>query len=420
MKEIDILKNLLELFVPIRDFTIEHDVHISDRRGIMCLDAIINYGNQRFACVEIKNDKYQSKELKNHIEKQLLSIQKKICTLKFFFCLLGKKYYFLDSDNKLVEKTEKEVFELLIHSVEDHADICDELIKPFKSKIVNKGTWREYGEIFKKHLKEGCLRKYGNIVFLDKNEEMELLRDLLIYEYGKEMPKDICRYTSDKTFCLSIGNKFRLNSVEAMNDSLETKVINSYQNLSVTQNELSEYIYKGFIMSFSSINRKDKLSSWYMYGQQAKGVCFIVNPKHNLSQDLFIAPIAYLPAPSEKRMFNILDFINDIMDFSIMDSNCFRLRYWHFWKHFFKYDYYKEEEEVRVLLLQKDNYKLEWSEEYSTPYYYIEKTVDELPFEISEVILGPKCESRQEIKNYIASKFGGEVKICDSEIIGYR
>ena len=137
MKEIDILKNLLELFVPIRDFTIEHDVHISDRRGIMCLDAIINYGNQRFACVEIKNDKYQSKELKNHIEKQLLSIQKKICTLKFFFCLLGKKYYFLDSDNKLVEKTEKEVFELLIHSVEDHADICDELIKPFKSKIVN-------------------------------------------------------------------------------------------------------------------------------------------------------------------------------------------------------------------------------------------------------------------------------------------
>jgi len=418
MKETDVLNNLLKLFVPIRDFTIEHDVHILDRRETMCLDAIVNFGNQRFACVEIKSDICQSKELKNHIEKQFLSIQKKICTLKFFFCLVGEKYYYLNSDNKLVEYTGKGVFDLLIKSIEDNAAICNDLINPYKSKIRSNDRWGKYGEILEKHLLEGHLRKYGDIVFLDKNEEMRLLHELLIYEYGNDMPQEICRYTSDKTFRLSIGGNFRLNSVEAMNDTLETKVINNYKNLSNTKYELSEYIYKGFIMSFSSINKKDKLSSWYMYGQHAKGVCFVSNLKHNYSEEEFIAPVIYVSAPSLKRQFFILDFLNEIMDCCVNGIYRFKLRYWHFWKYFFKYDFYKEEEEVRVLYIKKDDFKIAFSDEYSTPYYYIEESIDKLPFKITEVVLGPKLESREDYKCFVEEKLG--CGVSNSVIVGYR
>ena len=43
-----------------------------------------------------------------------------------------------------------------------------------------------------------------------------------------------------------------------MNDTLETKVIDKDEILGKVNTELSQYIYKGFIMCFTSIQRKKR------------------------------------------------------------------------------------------------------------------------------------------------------------------
>ena len=134
----------------------------------------------------------------------------------------------------------------------------------------------------------------------------------------------------------------------------------------------------------------------------------------------FLAPVIYISPTSKTDGMNHLDFLNDLMGHKINDNVYFKLRLWYYWKYFFKYDYYKEEEEVRLLLIDKDKGNTEWSEEFNMPFHFISKKTEEMPFNIIGVTFDPKYRDKDNYQKYISDKLGDSIEISHSKIIGYR
>jgi hypothetical protein len=155
-----------------------------------------------------------------------------------------------------------------------------------------------------------------------------------------------------------------------------------------------------------------------MYGDRAKGVCFAIEAKEQKGEDYFFAPVNYISKNDED--INLLSFLNDLMGLEFYDNYKFVLRFWHYWKFFFKYDYYNEEDEVRLLIIQKEEGETEWSDDLNMPYHFIRKKHNELPFSITDVVLGPKRSNPDNLISYIREDTDISCTILESEIKGYR
>ena len=411
--ESELAASLREKFSSYSDFTIVQDEPVRLKDKTMRFDIIIKYGGNPVACVELK-----TKEDVAHLKNQVEIIQK-YSEIRFCFAVVNDTYkYYNQSSRNLVDKNEDEILTMILDSVKDNAISCNELKDTFLKLVSTKPQWEKYGQIFSEFIDKGELKRCGSNVFFDDIHEKEFFRKLLLTETNGIMPEVLCRYTSAKSFYLSLKNEFRISSVEVMNDEFETKVIDKYPNLLSVKTELSDYLYNGFILSFSKIERKDKLLQWYMYGDQAKGICFTIEPKND--KDVFWAPVVYVPKKFETNGQTLLNFLNELLGVKIDNQYSFKLRYWHYWKYFFKYDFYQDEEEVRMLIIQKDKGSTDWSEEFKMPYHYISRKREDMPFDIKSVMFGPRCQNTDNLQNYVSEVLGNTVEITHSEIIGYR
>lgn len=413
-RESELAASLQRKFSKYSDFTIIQEETVQLKDKTMRLDIVIKYGGKPVACIELKTKEGDFVCLKNHVETIL-----KYSGIRFCFAVVNDSYRYYDQSlGKLIDKNEDDILYMLLDEVNHNAVKCNELKKPFSKLIEKRSDWGEYGKILLKYIDKGELKKCGKYVFLEEADEKNFFRELLLTTTNGRMPELLCRYTSAKSFYLCLQNGFRISSVEVMNDELETKVIDEYPNLQSVQTELSDYLFNGFLLSFSKIERKDKLLQWYMYGDQAKGVCFTVGPKND--KDVLWAPVVYIPKKQETKGLTLLDFLNELLSMEIDGQYLFKLRYWHYWKYFFKYDFYQEEEEVRMLIIQRDNGSVDWSEEFKMPYYYLSKKREELPFEIKGVMFGPRYHNTDNFQDYISRVLGNSMELIHSEIVGYR
>ena len=415
--EADILKVFASRFLEISDFSVFYDKLMPSNSGLRKFDIVVCYYNQPVAIGEIKKQKKPDQEIKADLKRQL-DYYRSGNNVMFYFSIIGNNLYsYNPEEDELIDKSEKEVFEMLIDTVHKQSEVCDELVENICNSIKKDDKSKHYQEKLINYIKKGSLRKIGNTIFLDEKLEKELMHELLWMKVDRT-EKRFCRYTSATSFCLSLKNCFRFNDVEVMNDELETKVIDEYPNLNLARHDLTNYVYNGFIMCFSKMSRFDKLFNWYMYGDRAKGVCFAIKAKEQMGDGYFFAPVTYIS--KNDKGINLLSFLNDLMDLKIDEKYKFVLRFWHYWKFFFKYDYYKEEDEVRLLIMQKEEGETEWSEELNMPYHFISKKLDELPFRITDVVLGPKRGNPDNLKSYIKEDTNISCTIIESEIKGYR
>ena len=271
--ETDILKVFASRFSDISDFSIETEKKMIHQSETHIFDIVVNYREQPVAIAEIKKQMNYGLELKNYLKRQL-DYYRRYDSVKFFFSIVGKDFYSYDSGNEeLVAQSEKDVFEVIIKTMYEQSEVCDELVDSIRNRIKKNDKWEVYQEKLLKYLKKGSLRKIGNTIFLDEDQEKRLMHELLWMNVDRN-EKKFCRYTLAKSFYLSLKFGFRLMDVENMNDELETKVIADYPNLNPVRLNLSNYVYNGFIMCFSRMSRFDKLFNWYMYGDRAKGICY--------------------------------------------------------------------------------------------------------------------------------------------------
>lgn len=411
--ESELAVSLRKKFSSYSDFSIVQEESVQLRDRTMRLDIVLKYGGKPVACVEVKT-KENDNNLRNHL-KAIFDYT----GMYFCFAVVNETYkYYNPSSGNLVDKNEDEILTMLLDSVKNNAISCNELKDSFLKLVSTKPQWEKYGQIFSEFIDKAELKRCGSNVFFDDIHGKEFFRELLLTETNGKMPEVLCRYTSAKSFYLSLKNEFRISSVEVMNDEFETKAIDDYSNLKIVKTELSDYLYNGFILAFSKIERKDKLLQWYMYGDQAKGVCFTIEPKND--KDVFWAPVVYVPKKPETHDQTLLNFLNELLGVKIDNQYSFKLRYWHYWKYFFKYDFYKEEEEVRMLIIQKDKGSTDWSEGFRMPYHYISRKREDMPFVIKSVMFGPRHHNTDIFQNYISEGLGNLIEISHSVIRGYR
>ena len=190
--------------------------------------------------------------------------------------------------------------------------------------------------------------------WLERGAEIRFMTSLLNDE---ELPSVLYRYTSSDTLYRIFASKDELklhhsmSSLLTMNDVTEVDYANSYllskhvdmiDSVCIEDRKNSTHT---FITSFS--DKEDDLTMWRLYGNNAKGVCFVYD-YNQANFDVLYFMLARVSYANKDKNNHKLDFIAELLQTSI-GGRRFRLNNWHIWQHFFKPNEYEIESEIRLL-----------------------------------------------------------------------
>lgn len=293
----------------------------------------------------------------------------------------------------------------------------DDVIYTIKSKRISKQHLKpnEISDILKSKFKK------ANEKIKILSEDIEKLFDekSIVYDYkegevflntAKEdeffklfLPKQdvnvVCRYTSvDSLFKTLQKRNHCMLTIPCMNDKGE---------LTYSDRQVGRYSYPPsklqvkedndcFILSCCDIDKKDNLTMWRLYGDNAKGACLIYEIDKKLidNKRFFFAPVSY--ADNEDGHY-ILEFIKEMMQTKFNDWR-FVFKRWYIWKHFFKSYIFKDEQEIRLMYIPDEKDKdFEWIRDNSNGIisriktFGINDSTIKFPLTLKKVIIGPKC-----------------------------
>jgi hypothetical protein len=227
--------------------------------------------------------------------------------------------------------------------------------------------------------------------------------------FGEFKDKKICRYTSlDSIFNMLSFLTFRMSGLIGMNDKSEVNYVDNYLNsgngilnaekpLSKEHHNTIIALNKRYITSCSNYKRKDDLTLWRLYSDDAKGVCLIFDIKHNnLNKNILIQNVKYADKNGKHKE---LDFLKEVKEGILqLTGFSFDFRKLGHWKHFFKAYDYAVEEEVRLLIIDNDSLdKLDtdWVKTYThsilNPIIEFRINSSTFPIQLKTILLGPKC-----------------------------
>lgn len=227
---------------------------------------------------------------------------------------------------------------------------------------------------------------------------------------GEFKQTKICRYTSLKTiFDMLNYISFRMSGIVGMNDKSEVNYVDSYLNgvqkpISKEHPNTIVALNKRYITSCTEIKRKDDLTLWRLYSDDAKGVCLVFNiKKKNLNNHVLLQKVKYADENGKHKELDFLKQIKD--DVESITGFKFEFRKIGYWKHFFKPYDYAIEEEVRLLVIDNDSLdkiKSDWVMTYThsilNPIMDFRLNHSSFPIHLSEIILGPKSPEQDTIQ----------------------
>lgn len=224
---------------------------------------------------------------------------------------------------------------------------------------------------------------------------------------GEFKEKQICRYTTLKTVFEMINFiSFRMSGIVGMNDKSEVNYVETYLNgverplIKEHHNRISA-LNNRYITSCSEISRKDDLTLWRLYSDDAKGVCLVFDVKrNNLSKHVLLQKVKYAEKDGTHRELDFLKQIKD--DVESITGFKFEFRKIGYWKHFFKPYDYSIEQEVRLLIIDnetlvkiKTDWVLTFSHSIANPIIDFQLNSKLFPIQMKEIILGPKCPEQE-------------------------
>jgi hypothetical protein len=224
---------------------------------------------------------------------------------------------------------------------------------------------------------------------------------------GEFKDTQICRYTSLKTIYEMLNYiSFRMNGLVGMNDKSEVNYVETYLN-GLEKPLIKEHhntiiaINNRYITSCSKVERKDDLTLWRLYSDDAKGVCLIFDVKrNNLNNHVLLQKVKYANEDGKHKELDFLKQIKD--DVESITGYKFEFRKIGYWKHFFKPYDYSIEEEVRLLIIDNDSLakiKSDWVMTFShsiiNPIMDFGLNSKCFPIQLKEILLGPKCPEQE-------------------------
>lgn len=207
-------------------------------------------------------------------------------------------------------------------------------------KFINDIQKTAKGELWSKDKNLGCFfltEEFENKFFLHLLGEID--RGTILTKYtNTEGLKRIC---SD--------NAQSMTSLIGMNDTKECTYATQYMERNgykkiLTPSEDTQISTSSFITSFTA--KKDDLTMWRLYGNDAKGVA-IQYKVGKLPQDFYLAPVSYAGKDgNHPELLLLVDMTKITLDNC---SFCFRQLYQ--WRYFFKSYEYSIEDEIRLLYI---------------------------------------------------------------------
>lgn len=256
----------------------------------------------------------------------------------------------------------------------------------------------------------------------------------------------VYRYTTLDTVFATLNNlSLRMNGIAGMNDISEVEYVDHYLdntfNIYSNPKELKT-LNKRFISCCSTLS--DNLNQWRLYGDDCKGACLVFKVSGGFKlPGLQLKQISYGSKINGLNFHLELELIKFILDeVKVKTGQLLKFRTLEIWKHFFKPYEYKEEKEVRLLLILSasssikgegqdtpvHNLKKEWnltaSHKILAPYVTVPLFDKILPIQLEKVVLGSKCSERvlnqQQFQLFLTEKGLNNIKIEISSINNYR
>lgn len=266
--------------------------------------------------------------------------------------------------------------------------------------------------------------QYDVVCFMDDDTERKFFSALL----NNKEHKTLNRYSSlESLFRMISERKIGMCSIVCMNDKSEIDFADNYLNKKSYTEYSSKFHYEHeiassnncYILSCVSEEKEDDLTMWRLYGDNAHGanIIFNIDESKNEYKEFVLCNVCYA---NKNGVCPELDLIAELK------KQHFYFRKWHIWKHFFKPQQFKDEQEIR--LLYYDNTKTEEGSKTETKWI---KNIDnhivskiklfddhEFPLRFSKAIIGPKVNEKEKVAeqfDFMAKeKFGPDV-ICISQ-----
>jgi hypothetical protein len=224
---------------------------------------------------------------------------------------------------------------------------------------------------------------------------------------GEFKDTQICRYTSLRTIFEMLNFiSFRMNGLVGMNDKSEVNYVETYLN-GVEKPLIKEHlntiiaINTRYITSCSKVEKKDDLTLWRLYSDDAKGVCLVFDIKQsNLNNHILLQRVKYADEDGKHKELDFLKQIKD--DVESTTGYKFEFRKIGYWKHFFKPHDYSIEEEVRLLIIDngslakiKSDWVMTFTHSIINPIMDFRLNSKSFPIQLKEILLGPKCPEQE-------------------------
>lgn len=213
--------------------------------------------------------------------------------------------------------------------------------------------------------------------------------------------KEVCRYTSLASLFRTINDKSQsMCCIAGMNDNSECTYADNYVSINKRPESLPiKTLYEAsqennyFILSCMDLGRYDDLTMWRLYGDNTKGTNILYSLKDDYSDSFKLYYIDYAEESGDEGhlSLNLIKILNELT----IDGKEFRFRKWNEWKHFFKPYEYRDELEIRLLYNRKQNKDegVKWilTNDYNIVCPLYITSLDNFPFVIKEIRLGPNC-----------------------------
>lgn len=405
------------------------EVRLQDRWDTPLLkrrfDIVIYKGVHPLTVIEVKG-RLENKNLLARATDQLRSALS-ITNARFGIATDNQLFYFYDRNEKNLDFVELS-FE----------EIIKRLINPEKIKVVKKDKEDVLNIIIdsaNQHLQDNIefltfikSKSFLSRIQFDQNSNTYIFSDddggITSFEnqffnkmFGEFKDTQICRYTGLKTiFDMLSYLSFRMSGLVGMNDKSEVNYVESYLNrdngnISIDKPLIKEHyntiiaINNRYITSCSKIERKDDLTLWRLYSDDAKGVCLVFDVKQsNLNKHVLLQKVKYADKNGNHKE---LDFLKQIkVEVEKLTGFKFEFRKLGYWKHFFKANDYAIEEEVRLLIIDNDTLdklKTDWVMTYThsiiNPIIDFKLNSKSFPIHLKTILLGPKCPEQE--TNYV-------------------
>lgn len=378
-------------------------------------DIVVYKGNYPLAVIEIKGN-LENKNLLARATDQVRSALT-ITNARYGIVTDDTKYFLYDRSNKeidFIELSFDEVIQKLSNpekikvEKKDREQVLQYILEAADKHLSDNKEFQTFIRS-KSFLSQIQFDNNSNSYFFSGDDEgiSSFENQFFIKMLGEFKDTQICRYTSLNTiFDMLNYISFRMSGLVGMNDKSEVNYVETYLN-GVEKPLIKEHyntikaLNNRYITSCTKISRKDDLTLWRLYSDDAKGVCLIFNVKrNNLNNHVLLQKVKYA---DENGKHKELDFLKQIKD--DVESNTgfkFEFRKIGYWKHFFKPHDYAIEEEVRLLIIDDDTLvkiKSDWVMTYThsiiNPIMDFRLNSKSFPIQLREIIIGPKCPEQE-------------------------